>query len=150
MFNLSHADEVTEWLFVESWEEHRPSWCRQRGKCGMWRGGLSMNQSKGTSADYIFKPHERPMLVGSPANPDHPAPRRVGYFAIGSLIGITGGLGNALVTVNLNFAQGTLGLYSNESAWLSAAYFMTNANLLLVKYRQQFGLQPFIRTALVV
>lgn len=96
---------------------------------------------------YVFKPHERPTLPGSPANPDHPARRRAGYFAIGALIGITGGLGNALVTVNLNFAQGTLGLNSNESAWLTAAYFMTNvtANLLLVKYRQQYGLQPFIR-----
>jgi len=67
------------------------------------------------------------------------------------VIGITGGLGNALITVNLNFAQGTLGLYSDESAWLTAAYFMTNvpANLLLVKYRQQFGLQPFIRYVLL-
>jgi MFS family permease len=100
---------------------------------------------------YVFKPHEQPTLLGSPANPDHPASRRLAYFAIGSLIGLTGGLGNALVTVNLNFAQGTLGLYSNESAWLTAAYFMTNvpANLLLVKYRQQFGLQSFIRYALL-
>jgi len=99
---------------------------------------------------YVFKPHERPTLPGSPANPDHPASRRMGYFFIGLLIGITGGLGNALVTVNLNFAQGTLGLYTDESAWLTAAFFMTNvtANLLLVKYRQQFGLEPFIRYAL--
>jgi MFS family permease len=99
------------------------------------------------AAPYVFKPHERPTLPGSPANPDHPDRRRKGYFAIGILVGITGGLGNALVTVNLNFAQGTLGLNTNESAWLTAAYFMTNvtANLLLVKYRQQFGLQPFIR-----
>jgi MFS family permease len=103
-------------------------------------------------AEYVFKPHERPTLPGSPANPDHPSHRRVLYFLIGCLIGITGGLGNALVTVNLNFAQGTLGLNSNESAWLTAAYFMTNvtANLLLVKYRQQFGLQPFIRYTLGV
>ena len=100
---------------------------------------------------YVFKPHERPTLPGAPANPDHPASRRRAYLAIGSLIGITGGLGNALITVNLNFAQGTLGLYSDESAWLTAAYFMTNvpANLLLVKYRQQFGLRPFIHIALL-
>lgn len=98
-------------------------------------------------APYVFKPHERPTLPGSPANPDHPGRRRALYLAIGVLTGVTGGLGNALVTVNLAFAQGTLGLYSNESAWLTAAYFMTNttANLLLVKYRQQFGLQSFIR-----
>jgi MFS family permease len=103
-------------------------------------------------AEYVFKPHERPTLPGSPANPDHPSWRRVVYFAIGCLLGITAGLGNALVTVNLNFAQGTLGLNTDESAWLTAAFFMTNvtANLLLVKYRQQFGLQPFIRYALLV
>jgi MFS family permease len=99
------------------------------------------------TAPYVFKPHERPTLLGSPANPDHPTRRRAFYFGIGCLIGITGGLGNALVTVNLNFAQGTLGLYTNESAWLTGAYFMTNvtANLMLVKYRQQFGLQSFMR-----
>ncbi|HWK36506.1 MFS transporter [Sphingomonas sp.] len=101
-------------------------------------------------AEYVFKPHERPTLPGSPANPDHPARRRLVYFVIGCLIGLTGGLGNALVTVNLNFAQGTLGLNSDEAAWLTGAYYMTNvtANLLLVKYRQQFGLQPFIRWTL--
>ena len=65
--------------------------------------------------DYVFKPHERPTLPGSPANPDHPARRRVVYFLIGCLIGITGGLGNALVAVNLNFAQGTLGQLLGES-----------------------------------
>jgi MFS family permease len=98
-------------------------------------------------AEYVFKPHERPTLPGSPANPDHPVWRRRGYFAIGALVGVTGGLGNALTQVNLAFAQGSLGLYSDEATWLTAAYFMTNvpSNLLLVKYRQQFGLQPFIR-----
>ncbi|ARR56609.1 MFS transporter [Rhizorhabdus wittichii DC-6] len=110
---------------------------------GVFLSGSRMAES----TDYVFKPHERPTLPGSPANPDHPSRRRMGYFAIGCLIGVTGGLGNALVTVNLNFAQGTLGLNSDEATWLTAAYFMTNvtANLLLVKFRQQFGLQMFIR-----
>ena len=101
-------------------------------------------------APYVFAPHERPMFPGSPANPEHPNIRRHAYFLIGCLIGMTAGLGSALVTVNLNFAQGTLGLDSDESAWLTAAYLMPNvtANLLLVKYRQQFGLQPFIRYTL--
>jgi MFS family permease len=91
-------------------------------------------------------------MPGSPANPDHPQRRRYWYFAIGILVGITGGLGNALIAVNLNFAQGTLGLYTNESAWLTAAYLMTNttANLLLMKFRQQFGLQSFIRYMLAI
>ena len=102
--------------------------------------------------DYEFKPHERPTLAGSPANPDHPNQRRRLYFLIGILVGITGGLANALVTVNLAFAQGTLGLDTNESTWLTAVYLMTNvtANLLLVKFRQQFGLQTFIRHIMVV
>ncbi|MCW1404009.1 MFS transporter [Novosphingobium sp. MW5] len=96
---------------------------------------------------YEFKPHERPTLPGSPANPDHPRRRRQAYLGIGILIGLTGGLGNALVAVNLPFAQGTLGLDPDQAAWLTAAYLMTNttANLVLIKYRQQFGLQPFIR-----
>lgn len=101
---------------------------------------------------YQFKPHERPTLPGSPANPDHPRSRMSAYLLIGILIGITGGLGNALVGVNLAFAQGTLGLNADEAAWLTAAYYMTNAtaNLFLVKFRQQFGLQPFIRGMLAV
>jgi MFS family permease len=101
---------------------------------------------------YEFKPHERPTLPGSPANPDHPARRRAAYFAIGILIGLAGGLGSALVAVNLQFAQGTLGLGPDEASWLTAAYLMTNtmANLVLVKYRQQFGLQPFIRWMLAI
>lgn len=98
----------------------------------------------------MFRPHERPTLPGSPANPDHPAHRRIGYLLAAILIGITGGLGSAFVTVNLPFVQGTLGLSPNEAAWLLAAYYMTNvtANLLLIKYRQQFGLQPFVRYVL--
>jgi MFS family permease len=100
--------------------------------------------------NYVFQPHERPTLPGSPANPDHPARRRFGYLLAAILIGLTGGLGSAFVTVNLSFVQGTLGLSPDEGAWLLGAYFMTNvtANLLLIKYRQQFGLQPFVRYVL--
>ena len=114
---------------------------------GSEAGAPASQPSMHSPAEYVFKPHERPTLPGSPANPDHPPGRRRRYFAIGALVGLTGGLGNALTLVNLNFAQGSLGLYSDEATWLTAAYFMTNisANLLLVKYRQQFGLQPFIR-----
>ncbi|MCJ8158361.1 MFS transporter [Sphingomonas sp. LaA6.9] len=100
---------------------------------------------------YQFKPHERPTLPGSPANPEHPARRMLGYFLVGALAGLTGGLGNALITTNLSFLQGSLGLYSDEAAWLPAVYVMTNicANLLLIKYRMQFGLQPFVRWMLI-
>jgi MFS family permease len=95
--------------------------------------------------DWQFAPHERPTLPGSPANPDHPAPRRFAYGAIAVLIGLTGGLGNALVAVNLPQLQGALGLYGYEIAWLPTAYVMTNVsiNLLLIKFRQEFGLRLF-------
>jgi MFS family permease len=104
----------------------------------------------GAASDYVFKPHERPTLPGSPANPEHPIGRRTGYLLAAILVGMTGGLGSALLTVNLPFVQGTLGLSPAEGAWLLAAYYMTNvtANLLLIKYRQQFGLQPFVRYVL--
>ena len=100
---------------------------------------------------YALKPHEQPLILGSPASPDHPPARRYAYFAIGCLIGITQGLGNGLVSVNLVYAQGTLGLYSDEATWLTAAYFMVyaSANLILVKFRQQFGLRRFVTAVLV-
>jgi MFS family permease len=99
------------------------------------------------AGEYQFKPHERPMMPGSPASPDHPTPRRVGYFLIGVLIGITGAMGNALVSANLQNIQGALGLYSDQAAWMTTVYTMTNVSmsLLLVKFRQQFGLVPFVR-----
>ncbi|MDX3908390.1 MAG: MFS transporter [Sphingobium sp.] len=98
-----------------------------------------------------FAPHERPFLPGSPATPDHPPARRVGYFAIGTLLGLTGGLGNGLLIANLPQIQGSLGLSSTEGAWLTAIYTMTSVcmSLLLIKFRQQFGLQRFIRISLL-
>lgn len=101
----------------------------------------------GASQDYVFAPHERPLLPGSPATPAHPTGRRFAYFGIGVFIGLTGGFGNAMVTANLANIQGSLGLYSDQAAWLTAAYLMTNVSmsLLLVKFRQQFGLVTFAR-----
>lgn len=97
------------------------------------------------TASYEFKPHERPTMPGSPATPDHPAPRRVAYFCVGVLIGLTGGFGNALVVANLNNIQGVFGLYNDEGAWLSTIYVMTNVcmSMLVIKFRQQYGLQRF-------
>jgi len=87
------------------------------------------------------------MMPGSPATPDHPLRRRVGYFAAGILIGLTGGFVNGLLTANLPQIQGALGLTSEEAGWLTAAYSMTNVcmSLLLIKFRQQFGIQRFTR-----
>jgi len=49
--------------------------------------------------EWDFAPNERSPLPGSPATPDHPFARRLGYGAIGVLLGITGGLGTAIVAV---------------------------------------------------
>ena len=99
---------------------------------------------------YQFKPHERPIIPGSPFNPDHPRGRMWAYGAMGVLASLTGGLGNALVTTNLAYFQGTLGLTAEEVALSPAIYATTYicANLVLVKFRQQFGLLLFLRLVL--
>jgi MFS family permease len=108
-----------------------------------------------SDADYAprqWHPDERPTMPGGPSFPKHSTPRRIAYFLIGTLVTITGGLGNALVTVNLVNLQGTLGVFSAEATWLPTAYVMTNVsmNLLLVKFRQQFGLRAFTEFFLVL
>jgi MFS family permease len=108
-----------------------------------------------SDADYAprqWDPDERPTLPGGPSFPRHSTPRRIAYFLIGTLVTITGGLGNALVTVNLVNLQGTLGVFAAEVNWLPTAYVMTNVsmNLLLVKFRQQFGLRAFTEFFLVL
>lgn len=97
-------------------------------------------------------PHEKPALPGSPSTPLHAPGKRLAYGATGLLVAITGGLGNALVTANLPFLQGALGATTAEMAWLPAAFVMTNVsmNLLLVKFRQEFGLRAFTEVFLVL
>lgn len=97
-------------------------------------------------------PHEKPMLPGSPSTPLHSPGKRVAFGLIGLLITLTGALSNALVTANLTNLQGTFAAYSNEIAWLPAVYVMGNIsiNLLLVKFRQQFGLRLFTEAFLVL
>lgn len=92
-----------------------------------------------------WQPHERPKLPGSPSSPIHSTPKRVAYFVVGIIVGLTGGLGTALVTANQPYLQGAFSATPVEAAWLPAAYVMTNvsANILLVKFRQQFGLRRF-------
>jgi hypothetical protein len=96
---------------------------------------------------YEFKPHERPFMPGSPATPEHPAGRRIGYLLVGILLGLAGGLANGLLLANIQQIQGAFGLSSVESGWLTAAYSMTNVctSLLLIKFRQQFGITLFAR-----
>ncbi|MBS0971392.1 MFS transporter [Chimaeribacter arupi] len=99
-----------------------------------------------------WAPHERPMMPGSPSTPLHPWPKRLAFGFVGILVAITGSLGNALVTANLTNLQGVFGAFSNEVAWLPAVYVMTNIsiNLLLVKFRMQFGLRLFTEAFLLL
>ncbi|WP_054917398.1 MULTISPECIES: MFS transporter [unclassified Pseudomonas] len=101
---------------------------------------------------HTWQPHERPSLPGSPSTPLHPTRKRWLFALVGVLVAITGGLGNALVIANLQYLQGALGATTAEMAWLPAAYVMTNVcmNLLLVKFRQQFGLRAFTEVFLVL
>src|SRR5450830_1897011 len=88
-------------------------------------------------------------LAVDAATPTH---KRWLYALVGVLVAITGGLGNSLVIANLQYLQGALGATTAEMAWLPAAYVMTNVcmNLLLVKFRQQFGLRAFTEVFLVL
>jgi len=99
-----------------------------------------------------WAPGERPSLPGSPSTPEHTTPKRVAYFVVGLIVALTGGLGNGLVTANILNLQGSLGAYAAEMQWLPAAYVMTivSMNLLLVKFRQQFGLRLFTEIFLVL
>ncbi|WES70652.1 MFS transporter [Superficieibacter sp. HKU1] len=99
-----------------------------------------------------WAPHEKPMLLGSPSTPLHSTPKRIAYGIVGLLVCLTGALGNAVVTANLQNLQGTFAAWSTEIAWLPTVYVMTNVsiNLLLVKFRQQYGLRAFTEGFLVL
>lgn len=103
-------------------------------------------------APHDWAPHEKPAILGSPSTPIHSAPKRVAYGIVGLLVCLTGALGNAVVTANLQNLQGSFAAWSTEIAWLPAVYVMTNVsiNLLLVKFRQQFGLRAFTEGFLVL
>ncbi|KAB8043409.1 MFS transporter [Janthinobacterium aquaticum] len=99
-----------------------------------------------------WSPAERPTLPGSPSNPEHSTRKRVAYFVVGLIVALTGGLGNGLVIANIYNLQGSLGATIYQMQWLPAAYVMTivSMNLLVVKFRQQFGLRLFTEAFLVL
>lgn len=99
-----------------------------------------------------WEPSERPSTPGAPSTPLHSTPKRWAYGIVGLIVAITGSLGNALVIANLINLQGTLGAYAAEMQWLPTAYAMTfvSMNLLLVKFRQRFGLRSFTVTFLLL
>lgn len=92
------------------------------------------------------------MMPGSPSTPLHAPHIRASYAVVGFIVSITGGLSNALVSANLQNLQGALGASAVDVAWLPAAYVMTNVsmNLLLVKFRQEFGLRLFTEAFLIL
>src|SRR4249919_1636711 len=51
-------------------------------------------------------PHERPLFPGSPSTPSHPLALRWVFALLGTLVAITGSLGNAMVTTNQLQLQG--------------------------------------------
>ncbi|HTU13196.1 MAG TPA: MFS transporter [Allosphingosinicella sp.] len=106
----------------------------------------------GTGAlPYRFAPHERPLFPGGPFTPRHPGRRKAAYLAAALISGVVATLGSGLVSVNQAAIAGSAGLYAAEAAWLPAITVAMNAtaNLLLVKARTQFGIQPVTQLLLL-
>ncbi|UKK84165.1 MFS transporter [Sphingopyxis sp. BSN-002] len=103
------------------------------------------------SGEYVLKPHEQPLIPGSPANPDHPLHRRYFYFAIGLFLGLVSGFQNGLLLANLTLLQSHMGLTPADAGWVTVAYNMTNTcmSILLFKGRQHFGIQRFVRLTML-
>ena len=100
---------------------------------------------------YDFGPDEQAFIPGSPGRPEISRRRRAGYFLVGLILLLTSGLANALVSVNASYLRGSLGASSQEIAWLPVIYSMTfvSMNLLMVRFRQQFGLRLFAMLGLL-
>lgn len=109
--------------------------------------------SAAAAPSYVFADHERPLFPGGPFVPRHTRTRRAAYAVAALVSGIAATLGNALVTVNGGFGgtiAGDAGLYAAEAAWLPAIFVATNAtaNLLVIRARIQFGIQPVTQSLL--
>lgn len=106
---------------------------------------------KDHAAGYEFKPHEMPFLPGSPANPDHPTPRKVAYLLIGLLLGLVSGAQNGFLLANTAALQGAMGLTPVQAGWVSVAFYSTYAcmSMLLFRVRLEFGIQAFVRYAMI-
>ncbi|WP_207859770.1 MFS transporter [Volucribacter psittacicida] len=101
---------------------------------------------------YVFKPHEHPVMPGSPATPDHSPRRRLFYSFIAILLAITSGLQNGLLLVSLPLLRGELGLDLLQGGWITVAYYITYAciGMLFFKMRQQIGVSHFIKLTLTL
>lgn len=125
---------------------------RMRKAGGGWLARLFRRYEQPAWEDYLstLQPHERPSLPGSPANPDRPILGRLAYAAVGIQIAATGTFGNAVVQANSQTIAGAYGLSQVQAAWIPTVFVMTNAcaNLMLIKFRQQFGLRFFAEVML--
>ena len=99
-----------------------------------------------------WEEHEKPSMPGSPASLAHSMPVRIAYACVAVLIGLTGGLGAGLLSANLSSIAGQLGLTTAEATWLPASYVMVSvtANLLVFKFRQQYGIRLFAELGLTL
>jgi hypothetical protein len=105
----------------------------------------------GLANDYVFRSDEQPTFPGSPFAPALPLSRRLGYGAVGVLVGASSSLGNGLVNVNTTNLPGALGTYLVQATLLPAIYVAANAsaNLMLIKGRIQYGI-PAITHGLLI
>jgi hypothetical protein len=110
------------------------------------RGGLFGEE------DVQFPEDERPLLPGGPGRPHHPLSRQIAYGATGLFLALTSGLSLAMVQANTAYLEGAIQADVEEIAWIPTAYIMvySTTNLLMVRFRQQFGLRPFAMIGLTV
>ncbi|HTN41146.1 MAG TPA: hypothetical protein VLZ84_08345, partial [Asticcacaulis sp.] len=71
-------------------------------------------------SDYVFAPHERPALPGSPYAPSHPLRRKLGYVVVAIIMAMAASLSNAIVSVNTQPLAGAMGVTTTEVTWLLA------------------------------
>lgn len=100
------------------------------------------------AAPYRFAPDERPVFPGAPYAPRQSTPNRILYAVSAFVMAMTAGLANGLISVNLLWISGNVGLYASEGSLLLAVYvaFNATANLTLVKARTQFGIPATMHT----
>ena len=100
--------------------------------------------------NYAFKPHEMPIMAGTPASPDHPPRRRLAYLVIGTLLSLVSGFQNGVLSAVLPQLRGDLALDLQQGGWIQAAYFTsyTCMSILFFKIRQAYGVQRFVRITL--
>ncbi|WP_333839725.1 MFS transporter [Novosphingobium sp.] len=103
-----------------------------------------------TQAAYPFSREEAPLFPGAPWSPRHTPLNRAIYALSAFVMAMASGFGNGLITANLAFTAGDIGLTVAEGSLLLAVYvaFNATANLTLVKARVQFGIPATMHVVL--